>query len=184
MAGPLLPLTEYLSTWTAKPSEIMLREEVISQELLITTKGTIRHFQLRVPANAEKIIGMECGVRIDTTIPTLQQPAGFSQSLQYFPPRVMGEIRLQNVGQGNLFYAVDVIEQDAHLGFADFSSQPGFAPKCWTHCNKREAVEVELNRQTAIIMGMYKDILGEQLNQNLSYWIIIHMWFATQADRS
>lgn len=159
----------------------MLREQVSSEKLFITQKGTIRHFQLRVPRSAEKLVGIECGVSMNSVLPTLQQPAGFTESLTYFPTRIMGEVTLQNVGKGNLFYSVPVIEQDAHVTYGDYSFL-GFAPKCFTHCLKREAVEVNIGRETAIIMGMYKDLLGKQLNNDLQYWIFIHMWFETKED--
>ena len=169
-------------TWTAKPLKVMLHQQVLSEKIFITQKGTIRHFQLRVPRSAEKLIGMECGVRMNSVLPVLQQPAGFTQSLQFFPTRIMGELTLQNVGKGNLFYSVPVIEQDAHVSYGDYSNQAAFAPKCYTHCAKREPVEINIPRDTAIIMGMYKDLLGTELNDNLQYWILIHLWFETKED--
>lgn len=160
----------------------MLHQQVLSEKILITQKGTIRHFQLRMPRSAEKLIGVECGVMMNSVLPVLQQPAGFAQSVQFFPTRNMGELTLQNVGKGNLFYSVPVIEQDAHVSYADYSNQTAFAPKCYTHSGKREPMEVNIPRETAIIMGMYKDLLGTQLNTDLQYWILVHLWFETKED--
>lgn len=162
----------------------MLHQQVQSEKIFITQKGTIRHFQLRIPRSAEKLVGIECGVQMNAVLPTIQQPAGFAQSLTFYPSRTMGELSFQNIGKGNLFYSVPVMEQDAHVSYANYAHQSDFAPKCYTHCAKREPVEIEIKRDTAIVMGMYKDLLGVQLNQNLQYWIFIHLWFETKEDES
>lgn len=160
----------------------MVVEQVISERILITQKGTVRHFQLRVPRSASRLIGVECGVQMNTVLPVLQQAAGFKESIRFYPTRNMGELALQNVGKGNLFYSVPVIEQDAHTGYGDYSYQGGFAPKCYTHGGKREPIEVDVPRETAIIMAIYRDILGTQLNTNLQYWLLVHLWFETKQD--
>jgi hypothetical protein len=43
-------------------------------------------------------------------------------------------------------------------------------------------MEVNIPRETAIIMGMYKDLLGAQLNTDLQYWVLVHLWFETKED--
>lgn len=161
----------------------MLKEQVISQQISITRKSTIRNFQLRLPRQAAKVIAIECGVRMISALPPHVQPASFTESLQFIPSRVIGEFRLQHVGKAGLFFSTQVMEQDAHLAFGDFSMTGGFKPQSWTHHGKREPINVQVEREATILLGMYKDVVGEQVDQHLQYQVLIHLWFETKEEK-
>lgn len=160
----------------------MLKEQVISQQLSITRRGTIRHFQIRLPRHAHKVIAIEYGIRMLSALPALEQPASFAESLRFMPSRVMGELRLQHVGKAGLFFSTQVMEQDAHLSYGDFSRTAGFVPQSWTHSAKREPIGVQIEREAPILLGVYKDIVGEDVGQHLSYHVLIRLWFETKED--
>ncbi len=42
----------------------MIREQVIVTQVKITKAGQVKHFQVRLPKNAKRIIGIEVGGRL------------------------------------------------------------------------------------------------------------------------
>ncbi|TRU49819.1 MAG: hypothetical protein EWV91_07040 [Microcystis aeruginosa Ma_QC_Ca_00000000_S207] len=160
----------------------MLKEQVISQQVSITRKAMIRNFELRLPRHAKRVIGLESGVRMVSALPEPIQPASFAESLQFIPSRVMGELRLQHIGKSGLFFSTQVMEQDSGLAYGDFSMTAGFKTASWTHQGKREPFSVQVDREASILLGMYKDIIGEQLNRHLEYQVLIHLWFETKEE--
>ncbi len=162
----------------------MLKEQVISQQFTITRRGTIRHFQLRLPRQAEKVIAIEYGIRMISALPALQQPATFVESLRFIPSRVMGELRLQHIGKSGLFFSSQIMEQDAHLSYGDFSRTAGLVPQSWTHSAKREPIGVQIEREAPLLLGVYKDIVGEDIGAHLQYQVLIHLWFEAKEEQA
>jgi hypothetical protein len=155
----------------------MPKEQVFTQQISIARKGEIKNFQFRIPLDVQKIIAVETGIRMVSALAQPATPASFTQSLRYIPARVMGELRLQHVGKGGLFFSTHVIEQDTHLPYADFSMVAGFTPKDYTHSAKREPVWAEVEREAPILFGWYRDIAGAQADQHLQYVVLVHLWY-------
>lgn len=160
----------------------MLQQEVITNELSITRRGSTRTFQLRLPRHAQKVIGVECGVKMITPVPRNLADGNFQTSFQFVPSLAVGELRIQHVGQAGTFFSTQIMEQDVNLNFADFSGVPGFMPKTWTHQSTKEPVSVEVDREANILLGVYRDIIGNHFNTHMKYTVLIHLWFETKED--
>lgn len=158
----------------------MLIHQVTTHEIGITRRGSINHFQLRLPRHAEKVIGIECGVQMITPLPWNLAYGDFITSFHFLPSLAIGELRLQHVGKAGIFFSTQIMEQDSNLGFADFSALPGFKPKSWTHQSTKEPISVEVNREANVLLGVYRDIVGTYFNMHMEYKILIHLWFETK----
>ena len=58
---------------------------------------------------------------------------------------------------------------------SDFTSRL-FVPKPFTHQTTANEVEVSVNGNTTILQGVYKDKLGEIINDNFKYKVNLYVW--------
>jgi hypothetical protein len=157
----------------------MLKEKVIITKLPITQPGQIQHFQVKIPRDAKRIIGMEVSAQyMNMQVAGSPQPiigVGFNSPSNYSymsmariakgrsifritPDLFLGDVRLQSCEDTNVFFAEDVYYTDENLGFGDFSvGSPRFFPAPQTHGYKRHECIVNTNGETTILKGIYRD---------------------------
>jgi hypothetical protein len=90
----------------------MQKQTAVIEQISVTNKGEWKYFQIRIPKDAQAIIGIETGVRLGANIPALVPPATIVQSLAAVAPRIAGEIRLQQIGSKGILYSGRVMESD------------------------------------------------------------------------
>lgn len=161
-----------------------MKEKVIIHAVRITRKGELQHFQVRIPRDAARIIGVETGVRIASTLDQEWVKLVYG-SLQwdttafgFYKSMLIGDLRLQSCEKANLFYASDIYERDINLGIGDWTDKQ-FAVREVTHGRKREEVRAEANGDTTILQGTFRDKIGEHLNMHLLYEVRIYVWYET-----
>ncbi len=185
----------------------MLREKVIITKLPITQAGQIQHFQVKIPRDASRIIGMEVSAQYinmqvakaqagkavnfkrasQYTFRSLERAAKgdiFSITLDLF----LGDVRLQSCEDTNIFYAEDVYFADENLAFGDFSAtHPRFFPASPTHGYKHYECVVNTRGKTTILKGIYRDRQSQQSGANtlrgpvfFQYVASIYVWYETK----
>ena len=157
-----------------------MKEKVIIEQLEISQKGQLNVFQLKVPADAKRIIGFEVSARglALTDIPQFGElPA---DSLRYQGSSVIGEVRIQSLGRSNLFFTTEVCFNDLNIGFADFTQKGEWISTQWIKGRKCEEELVSIDECGTVLQGNYKDIIGTLTNTDLAYTIKLYLWYSTE----
>ncbi len=129
----------------------MIKEKVIIKELSISKRGECQFFEMKIPRDAQRIIGFETSVKgID-----IFSDFHHHFNLFYFRPTYpAGQLKIQSCGKSNLCYSTEAVLSDMNLGFGDFSipffdfpfDQP-WRDFQWTHGYKREEDVISINER-------------------------------------
>jgi hypothetical protein len=170
-----------------------MREKVIIHPVLITKKGEIKSFQIKLPTDVKRIIGIESTVKgIDSLAVSraiapspVSPPDPYSSGsaggvFQFRMTALAGELRLQSRGPSNLFYNKDVKLSDANVGFGDFSLNSAWRAQAWSHGNKFYEDEVLVDDDSNVLSGTYRDKFGETLGHDFSYRVNVYVWYAIE----
>jgi len=132
----------------------MRKEKVIITELRIKVAGQIQHFQVKIPRDAKRIIGIETGL-LHSPIPGGSHP---NKPFQFFADTFLGEVRLQSCEDTNIFFAEDMYARNNNLGFGDFAAASSRLPRLpEIYGYKREEFEINTEGTTTVIKGIYRD---------------------------
>lgn len=182
-----------------------MREEVIIQPIRITRKKEQQFFQVKLPRDVHKIIGIETGLYAESDLPAfvpfIQGNANFIRQ-----NRLMGSLQLQAAGKPNLFYAKDIFEKDINLGVGEMKVVPPdvivrrlIEPQprkgddvpndgnnfsdftIWTHGTKREEDPVNVCG-CQLINGQFKDAVGEYYNIDIQYRVMLYIWIERKVN--
>lgn len=156
-----------------------MKEKVTIQQVQISKRGEIKTFQVKLPTDAKKIIGIETTVKgIDVFEEIFFD---FHASPIFFFRRnyIAGEFRLQGCEGSNMFYVKDVMVNDANLGFGDFAQGFYMREKAWTHGYNRFEEEVLVDENCPVLFGTFKDRFGEIWGGDISYQVNVYVWYST-----
>lgn len=165
-----------------------MKEQVLITQLRITKAGQVKHFQVKLPKNVIRIIGIEMsfrlihGLSIDETgtglAPVLELPRFFSP---FKSNRFIGELKLQSCEEANIFYATH-LQTDENIGAGDFSQNDYWKARTFTHQSKTEEDIVIVDADTTIIQGIYKDRIGEINNTDVEYKVNVYVWVEIEEE--
>jgi hypothetical protein len=176
----------------------MIREHVVITQVNITNAGQVKHFQVKLPKNAKRIIGVELGGRLlqrtDRPIsdampaPYAEHSAAYSVSASgasagaetsaptYFKRnKLIGEVKLQSCEEANIFYAGH-LQTDENIGYGDFTQNNFWMPSAFSHQAQSLEERVVVDGNSTIIQGIYRDRIGEQSKVSYSYLVNIYVW--------
>ena len=178
-----------------------MKEEVIIQSICITKKKEQTFFQVKLPRDTYKIIGIETGLYILAAPPNLfvplQDNSGFIRR-----NNMMGILQLQTNGKANIFYSKEIFERDINIGTGEIkiiTDQPNQEENvaflrveppdgnsfdfftCWTHGSKREEDPLNICGCT-LINGQFKDAVGEYFGTDISYKVILYIWIERKTN--
>lgn len=171
----------------------MMQEQVIITPIIITKAGQVKHFQVKLPKTAKRIIGVELGGRLLTptkengTAPKaileevvrqteLTVAAGNERENGFKRNTVIGELKLQSCEEANIFYSGH-LQSDNNMGYGDFSQNRFWRVNPFTHQAMAFEEVVIVNAESTIIQGVYKDRLGEQQETNVNYLVNVYLWY-------
>ena len=178
-----------------------MKEEVIIQSIGITKKNEQQFFQVKLPRDTNKIIGIETGLYILAAplysfVPS-EDNSGFIRR-----NNMMGVLQLQTNGKPDIFYSKEIFERDLNIGEAEIKiipDQPKQEEKvaflreeppdgnsfdfftCWTHGSKREEDPLNICGCT-LINGQFKDAIGEYFGRDISYKVILYIWIERKTN--
>jgi hypothetical protein len=167
----------------------MFKERVIITKLSITKVGQIVHFQVKIPRDAIRIIGVELSGCYSN--PPMERQAAFAKLalatearmsrsfsiLQFTSSPFVGDVRLQSCEDTNVFYSDDVYLADYNLGYGDFSATALFPATSETHGYKRYEYVVNTNGETTILKGIYRDRQTANSNPQYTYTVNVYVWY-------
>lgn len=161
----------------------MKREGVIITTFLIEKQKQVKLFQVKIPREAEKIIGVEMSFLWLEGVPPLVP----SSTIWQLPMTVnrnilLGELKLQSYEKANVFYAGE-LAVNQNLDFADFTSQ-SFIPKIYSHQYQLNEDPVMVSGSTTILQGVYRDKLSEYQATRYRYIVKVYIWVAAKEDQS
>lgn len=175
----------------------MMQEQVVITPITITKAGQIKHFQIKLPKTAKRIIGVEIGGRLLTNnkekvalsfvevsseimvevipvmaelIPAVERPTAFKRNT------FIGELKLQSCEEANIFYAGH-LQTDNNLGYGDFSQNRFWKINPFTHQAMAFEETVIVDADSTIIQGVYKDHIGKQRKQDVNYLVNVYVWY-------
>jgi len=161
----------------------MKRESVIVTNFLIDRPKQIKLFQMKIPREAENIIGIEMGLTWITGIPpVIAPPLEWALPMDIKRNLVLGELKFQSYEKANMFYTQElVINQNTDT--ADFTSK-FFPPKAYTHQYQLNEEPIKVNGNTTILQGVYRDNFSDQFAGAYSYIIRVYVWLEAKIDQS
>ena len=153
-------------------------ENVIIHTLFITREAELQHFQMVLPSDVAEIIGVETAIANVRPLNDWQtvQPERF----QFIRNELFGELRLQVCNKANWFYATEIVEQDNHLNYADYTNTNFWQPKDWTHHYEKYVEEISVAIESQLLLGVFKEKWMEQHHEQLTYEVKIYLWYKTK----
>lgn len=154
----------------------MMREKVVITALVINKVGHVKHFQIKLPKTAKRIIGIELGGRLITDTKNLTAPRPTENPTAFKRNTLLGELKLQSCENANVFYAGH-LQSDNNIGYGDFSENQFWKVKPFTHQTMTFEETVIVNAESTIIQGVYKDRIGEQYETDVNYVVNVYLWY-------
>lgn len=162
----------------------MIREQVIITSVSLSLEGQVKHFQVKLPKNAKRIIGVELGWRLsqlsevvikDNPRESVRRDRESHSSQITFNRNIqIAEVKLQSCEEANVFYTGDVqIEQNNSFG--DFS-QSFWNPTEFIHQMQRFEDVVTVDGETTMLQGICKDILNATYKSRFIYLVNVYVW--------
>ena len=174
-----------------------MKEQVIIQTITISKRGQQIFFQVKLPRDTNKIIGVETGLYL------LNAPLYFipAQELSMLVRRnyMMGVVQLRANRKPDVFYSKEIFERDINIGAGEVKL---FLPPVvviekkvdqpdgnnfdyfthWTHGTKREEDPLNIY-DCSVINGQYKDAIGEYFQTDVSYKVLLYIWIERKANQ-
>ncbi|NCT73980.1 MAG: hypothetical protein GXC78_05575 [Chitinophagaceae bacterium] len=156
----------------------MTIEQAITHRFTIARLGEKVFFQLRLPRDSRRVIGVEYDVRKTSGEETPYVSLVFDPDGDpYFKRntnKLIGRLSLQNRGCEGLFYQGDLIEDHNKAQYEGIHAQL-FSPEPWMHSRKRE--EIDFNVSSGVVEGFFEDAnFGQYEYVGLEYEVFLYLW--------
>lgn len=150
-----------------------MREEAIIHRLEIASGGLCRAFQIPLPEDAEKIIGIEVGCQHAFTYPAIfPSPAPAFRCIRDF---TIGELTLMHFGSEDILYSGFVKPHNHNLQFLQIADIH-FGGMPYTHGSKAFEEKVDIPVRAALIKAHYRDRWSEMIGGMVSYELSVCIW--------
>ncbi len=174
----------------------MMKEQVIIQAISISKRGQQNFFQVKLPRDAHKIVGIETGLNV-LNVSGYFIPA---QELSKLVRRnnLMGVVQLRVSEKPDIFYSKEIFEKDINIGAGEIKIIPPpvmMERKVdqpdgnsfdyfthWTHGTKREEDPLNIC-DCSVINGQYKDAIGEYFQTDVSYKVLLYIWIEKKVNQ-
>jgi hypothetical protein len=151
----------------------MTKESCIVERLFIERIGKKVYFQISLPINTKKVIGLEFGANGSSGVLLPSPSAAEVGSHAILSNKAIGKISLQVSGKENIFFQKTIVE-DRNIGMGEFFST-GLPCSNWSHGRKREEWPVDVEEHT-MIEGLFQDSWGEGEFEWLQYTFNLYVW--------
>ncbi|MFN4313292.1 MAG: hypothetical protein ACK4E0_03290 [Chitinophagaceae bacterium] len=158
----------------------MIIEQAIVHKILIPRLGQRVSFQVRLPKDTRRLIGLEYDARIISgnayvSRMFVEEPGGWfmDPSFKRYKNKLIGKLSLRNNFCEGLFYQGHLIEDHNQEQYEGIALQ-GYVPKPWMHCSRRE--EIGINVNPGLIQGLYEDSYGFNAYTELEYELTLYFW--------
>lgn len=163
-----------------------MTEQAIVHRITITRIGQRISFQVRLPKDARRLIGLEYDARkisgnayvsflfVDEGEgdPPLFGAQG-DPSFRPNPNKLIGRLSLRNSFCEGLFYQGNLVEDNNTEQYEGIALQ-GYVPKPWMHSTRREEIGISVN--PGLIQGFFEDSYGVNAYTELEYELTLYFW--------
>ena len=149
-----------------------MKQEAIVESFIIERKGEMRQFQILLPRDTNRIIGLEYGVTEKYEEPEVPVDPN-ENALLFLRNKVIGSIILRTSGCEGTFYQSDLIE-DRNVHFGETIAPVNALP--WSHGRKKHEVELSI-KENRIVHGFFKNYLAPVgFNSSIYYRLNLYLW--------
>ncbi len=157
----------------------MIKERVMVKQIPITKAGQIAIFDIKVPREVNKIIGIETGLRwISGSIPKEVTLTSVIDTLRFNRNITLGDLTFKSFDNAHLFYSEE-IKLHRSYSYGDFTA-PNFLPKPYTHQTLLQEDTISLDGAITLAQGMYKDTY--QSEAPFAYTVIVYVWLENKLN--
>lgn len=155
----------------------MITQEAIVQRLVIERIGEKHHFQVALPRDTSRIIGLEYGTleKDGVLLPGGGPVPVISEYFRVKPAKIIGRLGLKYPGPEGTFYQGDLTEE-RNSGLHELIAAVQWQPKSWTHGRKREEINLCIDCRVRFIEGLFEDMYGVGEYENLFYQLNLYLW--------
>lgn len=182
----------------------MSRARLIVKEVVIQKQGEVNFFQIRLPKNATRILGIETDVLMESILETDTSSAGsgshggaggtlpdgtvggttpevnrhpFLQWSSKSNP-VVGKLKLQSMDRNNIFFEswVPFVFLNASMPDMSFGLFPK-SPYSLIVVSKPKPIGIPCSN--SIINGLFTDTIGSTKNADMKYRVKVFVWIET-----
>lgn len=166
----------------------MKRARLIIKELYIQKQGEVHFFQMRLPRNAVRIIGVETdafmlsaytipvessGVNPDGTISSVNRTPFLKWREKENP--VLGKLKLQSLDRNGIFFENWLTLITYKAGLPDMIG--GLFPKNpHTLNNNLQLRSLNISCSNLLLNGLFEDAIGKKENRDLNYKLKVLLW--------
>lgn len=156
----------------------MVKEQVIVKQIAINKVNQVVDFQMKLPTDAKKVVGIETGISVIAPLLHIElNPVIPTQGLlmPFNRQRLFGELTLQSFEASNVFYSTQVkVENNEIMG--DYTTNNFFQPKPYVLQSLLEPDPISICGTSTIIRCIYKNLLPENEHHELNYQLRIYLW--------
>lgn len=149
-------------------------EEIIIHTVGITRASQLKHFEIPLPRNIEKVTGLWYKVRLLDDAES-GVPISIRTKSPYVPPIIVGQISLSTRQQEGVFYYGNLILENPNVGFLDYTSGV-FPAKQYNRSAMKKPLRVLLNGESAIVHGYILDNWGTLARRNVRYEVDVYLF--------
>jgi hypothetical protein len=163
-----------------------MTEQAIVHRIAITQIGQRVSFQVRLPKDTRRLIGLEYDARKISGNAYVsffivdeggeENPLFGAQGDLSFKPnpnKLIGRLSLRNSFCEGLFYQGDLVEDNNTEQYERIALQ-AYVPKPWMHSTRRE--EIGINVNPGLIQGFFEDSYGVNSHTELEYELTLYFW--------
>lgn len=154
-----------------------MTQQVIVKRLYIARIGEKQFFQIRLPKDAKRVIGLEYFTCIIEQGPggpiEIDGPGLTDTTFQKRPGKVIGKLSLRSACCEGMFLQTDLTEDrntHQHEGLAAALMQV----KPWIHSSRRE--ETSFSVKASLIEGFFEDSYGAGEHDFMEYELALYLW--------
>ena len=156
-------------------------QDVKIQRLHIRKQGERHYFQMNIPRQAERIVGIELG-GFFRTIMTVRSSQKSDYLLSVHRNRVCGEMQLQITGRAGFCFTGQLVQEDVNDRFTVMSPyEAKVLPMLWNSTSFSSGGRKELDEvlivNEKVIYGCYKDVVGKAEMKDHEYTVLVYVWF-------
>jgi hypothetical protein len=159
----------------------MKKEQVILYPLIISKQGSITSFQIKIPSDVKRIVGIETTVRGLENIGQFTWDPPMYDLLRMRSTMVAGYLNLQSTGKQSVCFQREVRLHDNSVFQGDFSQNTKLRSFGWIRGIKREMTPLVLDEEVpSVIFGTYFDRYAKLWQQDIIYTVNIYLWYSNQ----
>ena len=147
-----------------------MKTQIVTETVSLTSIHEIKHFEIRIPDNTNKIIGIEFGVRFHEAVDLGNTTLYDEEFIEQFR---IADVRLQGATGQTWFYAESIKESlkpDIDLDFYTENSEMNIP---FEFHGKRDKEVLNIYPRTTRIKGFIKDCICGVLEQAIHYSVTI-----------